>query len=142
MSKIISLYLSDVEIDALEDIARDEGFIEKDNKPSLSKAVKHLIRKKIADRDVNLKGMETMLEQIHAMVPQLAYRSILSVLVGANNIDDKDINNLQNTVVKQSINLCGDFQNATYKNVFVKLDRKNMYSLPIDESANKWLINN
>lgn len=136
------MYLSDVEIDALEDIARDEGFIEKDNKPSLSKAVKHLIRKKIADRDVNLKGMETMLEQIHAMVPQLAYRSILSVLVGANNINDKDISNLQNTAIKQSINLCGDFQNATYKNVFVKLDRKNMYSLPIDESANKWLINN
>ena len=140
MGKRISLYLSDSEMEYLEGICLQEGFKNQHKEPRVSQAIKQLIRERETGKTTDLGNLEMMIEQIHAMIPQLAYRSILSILIDAKDLPDNAVKELQTMAVKQSTNLCGDFQKATYKNLYVKFDHKNMCALPIEEKANRWAL--
>ena len=113
--------------------------------PSEAKALKYLLEKwmhkseSFVDLD-KLSRIESMLEQIHVLMPQSIFYSLINTKISAAKMDGDAYSKIRAIALNETVKVCGYTQKQTYKYLYVSHDSKNMKTIPIEGHENKWKL--
>ena len=114
MEQRISLRLNEEEVRVLENIAVKNGLVKSDNVPSISKALKYLIRHFNENQQFNARDhtahMINLLEQINIMIPHLVLQTNFASRVQSERLSENDYKALLVKSLQATARLCGQIQ--------------------------------
>lgn len=142
----ISAKLIKTEIDYLTEIAMENHLYKGDSdEPSIGKAMKELIKYcrmiglKIGENKISrLDESQRLLEQIHAILPQMMYHLRMQVLFNGETLSDDILAKCKQSAINFLNESCGEFQEVKYQTITPVADDNGFNKLPIDRDDSKW----
>ena len=134
----LSLRVNDKETELLTSIAMENSLYKRDGTPSLSMAIKQLIKDNMNQGSQQNNNIKIMIEQINALIPQLIFNTLFSTKVNSTAIKNEVFNQIYSDTIKSVSRICGQLQENKYEEVYPAKDKKNMTILPIEEYKNTW----
>ena len=146
MMTTISAKLTKAEIDYLTEIARDNHLYKGDSdEPSTGKAMKELVKwcrmsgLKMGENKGNKPDeSQRMLEQIHAVLPQMMYHLRMQVLFNGETLSDEILATCKQSAINFLNSSCGEFQAVKYQTITPAEDDNGLNKLPVDKDHSKW----
>lgn len=144
----VSAKFTQKEIAYLEKIAIDNDLYRGDSEvPSVGKAMKELIKwchmndLKIGSNSASKSDhSDKMLEQIHAIIPNLMYLIRMQLLFNSDTISDEKVAYCKKSAIDFINANCGDFQQIQYKSISPTQDDQGLNKLPININQSNWQI--
>lgn len=142
----ISAKFTQKEIEYLEKVANENHLYRgASDEPSIGKAMKELI-KWCHMNDVNISGnmnsksndSTIMLEQIHAIIPNLMYLMRMQLLFAGESLSDEQVAQCKKQAIDFINANCGAFQEIQYNQISPTDDDQGLPKLPIDQRISKW----
>lgn len=142
----ISAKFTQKEIEYLTRLAQDNHLYRGNSKePSIGKAMKELVKWCCmsdihigATTDYQPSGSNKMLEQIHAIMPNLMYLLRMQLLFTGETLSDEKVALCRRQAIDFINANCGAFQEIQYNQISPTDDDQGLPKLPIDQRISKW----
>lgn len=138
LSKKEEFYLSEL-------MAKYQQLSPYDDNVSLGKIIKKLLEY-CANNNVDFTKSDTkvdddlrkMIEQIHVAIPNLMYLSRVSSTMAIKECKADEFSPYKQSALNYMSEVCGDFQNVSYRTLRVKMDDNGIKKAPIDKEKSLW----
>lgn len=84
--------------------------------------------------------LRKMIEQIHMIMPHIMYSSRLSSVINMRGIPESEMKQLQQNLLEDTTQRCGDFQSVTYTQNYTNTSKIGFTQMPIEQEVSAWKL--